>query len=136
MARKFCVSPTRGAGSARAATHDDADRLRVQRLRDPPDGVPNKGSHGLRSLTIPAARSGGARSDVLERITHNAKGEVIDASTSWEWSTLCGEVTKLEVDLHPANLIALPVGEMISDGYRWRRWESNLLQTTLFRMIQ
>ena len=33
-------------------------------------------------------------------MTHNAKGEVIDAYTSWEWSTLCGEVCKLEVELH------------------------------------
>ena len=84
---------------------------------------------------------------------YNAKGEVIDAYTSWEWSTLCDEVTKLEVDLHPANLIVLPKvalangntsettpssgqvfasdiatpdqSEVISDGYQWRRWESN-----------
>ena len=83
-------------------------------------------------------------------MTHNAKGEVIDAYTSWEWSTLCGELGKLEVDLNPAKLIVLPVAksetpettavsdqvfasdfatrdqsEVISDGYRWRRWESN-----------
>jgi hypothetical protein len=99
---------------------------------------------------ISAARSSGARGDVLELMTHNAKGDVIDAYTSWEWSTLCGELTKLEVDLNPANLIVLPVAknetpettavsgqvfasdfatrdqtEMISGGYRWRRWESN-----------
>ncbi len=83
-------------------------------------------------------------------MTHNAKGEVIDAYTSWEWSTLCGELAKLEVDLNPANLIVLPVAksetpettavshqvfasdfatrdqsEMISGVYQWRRWESN-----------
>jgi hypothetical protein len=34
-----------------------------------------------------------------------------DAYTSWEWSTLCGELTKLEVDLTPANLIVLPVAK-------------------------
>jgi hypothetical protein len=44
-------------------------------------------------------------------MTHNAKGEVIDAYTSWEWSTLCGELSKLEVDLNPANLIVLPVAK-------------------------
>jgi len=42
-------------------------------------------------------------------MTHNAKGELIDAYTSWEWSTLCDELSKLEVDLDPANLIVLPV---------------------------
>ena len=100
---------------------------------------------------ISAARSSGARGDVLELMTHNAKGEVIDAYTSWEWSTLCDEITKLEVDLQPANLIVLPVAkretpettpisdqvfasdfatrdqsQMISDGYWWRRWESKI----------
>jgi hypothetical protein len=94
-------------------------------------------------------------------MTHNAKGEVIDAYTSWEWSTLCGELSKPEVDLNPANLIVLPLAksetpettavshqvfasdfatrdqsEVISDGYRWRRWESNRRQSTVFRMIQ
>jgi len=69
-------------------------------------------------------------------MTHNAKGEVIDAYTSWEWSTLCDEVTKLEVDLHPANLIVLPVAKgdtsettPISDQVFASdfatRWESN-----------
>ena len=86
-------------------------------------------------------------------MTHHAKGEVIDAYTSWEWSTLCDEITKLEVDLQPANLIVLPVAkretpettpisdqvfasdfatrdqsQMISDGYQWRRWESKTAQ--------
>jgi hypothetical protein len=88
-------------------------------------------------------------------MTHNAKGEVIDAYTSWEWSTLCGELSKLKVDLNPAKLIVLPVAksettettavsrqvfasdfatrdqtEMISDAYQWRRWESNRWRCT------
>ena len=83
-------------------------------------------------------------------MTHNAKGDVVDAYTSWEWSTLCGELAKLELDLNPAQLIVLPVAksetpeitavsqqvfasdfatrdqsEMISSAYQWRRWESN-----------
>jgi len=87
---------------------------------------------------------------VIELMTHNAKGAVIDAYTSWEWSTLCDEISKLDVDLHSTKLEVLPLAkretgeiapvseqvfasdfatrdqsEMISDGYRWRRWESN-----------
>jgi hypothetical protein len=94
-------------------------------------------------------------------MTHNAKGEVIDAYTSWEWSTLCNEIGKLEVDLHPTKLVVLPLAkretpettpvleqvfasdfatrdqsEMISNAYQWRRWESNRRQTTRLRMIQ
>lgn len=56
----------------------------------------NKGSHGFRRLFISDARSGGARKDVLERITHNASGEIIDIYTTWEWSTLCGAVGCLQ----------------------------------------
>jgi hypothetical protein len=94
-------------------------------------------------------------------MTHNAKGEVIDAYTSWEWSTLCDEIGKLEADLHPTNPVVLPLAkpetpettpvleqvfasdfatrdqsEMISNAYQWRRWESNRRQTTRLRMIQ
>jgi hypothetical protein len=46
-----------------------------------------------------------------ELMTHNAKGEVIDAYTSWEWSTLCNEIGKLEVDLHPTKLVVLPLAK-------------------------
>ena len=83
---------------------------------------------------------------------------MIDAYTSWEWSTLCDEITKLEVDLHPTKLAVLPLAkreipettpvseqvfasdfatrdqsEMIPSAYRWRRWESNSRQFTRFR---
>ena len=53
-----------------------------------------------------------ARTEVVELMTHNAKGEVIDAYTSWEWSTLCDEITKLEVDLQPAKLVVLPLAKV------------------------
>lgn len=43
---------------------------------------------GLRRFMISAARSSGARGDVLERITHNAQGAIIDVYTAREWSAL------------------------------------------------
>jgi hypothetical protein len=55
-------------------------------------------SHGLRRFMISAARSSGARSDVLERITHNARGAIIDVYTAWEWPALCEPVSCLKVD--------------------------------------
>jgi hypothetical protein len=61
-------------------------------------GVPNKGSHALRRFMISAARSSGARSDVLEQITHNARGAIIDVYTAWEWPALCEVVSCLRVD--------------------------------------
>ncbi len=47
---------------------------------------------------ISAARSSGARSDVLEQITHNARGAIIDVYTAWEWPALCEAVSCLRVD--------------------------------------
>jgi hypothetical protein len=61
-------------------------------------GVPNKGSHALRRFMISAARSSGARSEVLEQITHNARGSIIDVYTAWEWPALCEAVSCLKVD--------------------------------------
>ena len=61
-------------------------------------GVPNKGSHALRRFMISAARSSGARRDVLEQITHNAHGAIIDVYRSWEWPALCEVVSCLRVD--------------------------------------
>ena len=61
-------------------------------------GVPNKGSHALRRFMISAARSSGARSDVLEQITHNARGAIIDVYTAWEWPALCEAVSCLTVE--------------------------------------
>ena len=107
-------------------------------------------THGLRRWFISACRNASARREVIELMTHNAKGEVIDAYTSWEWSTLCDEISKLEVDLHSTKLEVLPLAkretpeiapvsaqvfasdfatrdqsEMIPSAYQWRRWESN-----------
>jgi integrase len=64
-------------------------------------GIPNKGMHGLRRFFITYARAGGARPDVLERITHNAKGTILDTYTDAEglWSALCETVQCLRVTL-------------------------------------
>jgi len=39
--------------------------------------------HGLRRLFISACRNASARTEAVELMTHNAKGEVIDAYTAW-----------------------------------------------------
>lgn len=64
-------------------------------------GLPNKGVHGLRRHFITYARAGGARHDVLERVTHNAKGTILDTYTDAEglWPALCEAVQCLRVTL-------------------------------------
>jgi integrase len=62
-------------------------------------GIPAKGMHGLRRFFVTYTRAGGARPDVLERITHNAKGTILDTYTDAEglWSALCESVQCLQL---------------------------------------
>lgn len=48
--------------------------------------------HSFRRAMITCARVDGARADVLERITHNAAGEMIDGYTLFGWEPLCEAV--------------------------------------------
>lgn len=52
-------------------------------------GIEARSLHATRHTMITWARRGGADRDVLEKITHNAKGQVIDAYTHWDWEPLC-----------------------------------------------
>ena len=42
---------------------------------------------------------------MLESITHNRRGEIIDVYTSFEWPTLCRAVRCLEVNLDRGKLL-------------------------------
>lgn len=71
-------------------------------------GIEPRGMHAFRRAFISLARSDGARKDVLEVVTHNAAGAVIDLYTLLEWQTLCEAVRCLRVDLRRGAVIALP----------------------------
>jgi integrase len=55
-------------------------------------GVENQALHATRNTFISLARRAGARADVLERVTHNASGDVIDVYTDFDWAPLCEAV--------------------------------------------
>ena len=55
-------------------------------------GVTNLSLHSTRHTFISLARRGGARPDVLERVTHNARGDMIDHYTTFDWAPLCEAV--------------------------------------------
>ncbi len=75
-------------------------------------GVENRSLHSTRHTFISMCRRGGARKDVVERITHNAKGDIVDAYTHWDWDPLCEAVLCLKLGL----VAALPAaGESTSD---------------------
>jgi integrase len=58
-------------------------------------GVTNKSLHSTRHSMITWARRGGADPDVLQKITHNAKGTILDQYTHVAWEPLCNAVSCL-----------------------------------------
>lgn len=66
-------------------------------------GIECRSLHSTRHTGITAARRGdltGALLAPLERITHNAKGVIIDCYTHWEWEPLCRAI--LAISYTPA----------------------------------
>jgi len=85
----------------KAYTKAAGDQLREKYA--PLLGIPNKGNHALRRYFITYAQKGGprgkARPDMLEKVTHNAKGTMIDVYTDVDalWPALCEAVLCLNV---------------------------------------
>lgn len=53
--------------------------------------------HSFRRAMITNARSNGARAEILERVTHNAAGEMIDGYTYFGWDVLCEAVSCIRI---------------------------------------
>lgn len=71
-------------------------------------GVETQTLHATRHTFITLARRDGADKDVLEKITHNARGEMIDIYTHVDWSPLCEAVACfMSRPTRPAKLPAL-----------------------------
>lgn len=64
--------------------------------------------HAMRHTFITLARRGGAQKDRIEKITHNAKGDIVDRYTHWDWEPLCEAVEKLRVDVDSHQQLQLP----------------------------
>jgi len=81
-------------------------------------GIDNRSLHSTRHTFITIARRQGARKDVLERITHNAHGDIVDQYTHWDWAPLCEAVSCFRCD-------ARCDARDFEAENKWRRWESN-----------
>jgi integrase len=75
-------------------------------------GFPHEARHTFTSL----CRRGGARKDVLERVTHNAKGDIVDRYTHWDWAPLCEAVACLRLTVDARQLLHLPAASDGKDG--------------------
>lgn len=80
-------------------------------------GVQPRTLHSTRHTMITASRRGdrtGRLKAPLERVTHNAKGEIIDCYTHWEWEPLCDAV--LAVSYAPKDVVNAPQFAAIDEG--------------------
>lgn len=80
-------------------------------------GVRPRSLHSTRHTFITLCRRGRAREDVLERVTHNAVGKMIDRYTHFDFEPLCEAVMCLNLDAHrdlppgggiPGNSVSAP----------------------------
>jgi integrase len=84
----FIVPPPRTPGAC--YTKSGAYQMWRQNLRE--TGVTNLSLHSTRHTFLTLARRGGAREEVIERVTHNARGSMVDQYTHWDWAPLCEAV--------------------------------------------
>jgi integrase len=70
---------------------------------------PKMGTHSFRRYFETYATLGGARDDMLERITHNKRGTIVNAYIDQDklWPRLCEAVLCLEADLSRGQVISL-----------------------------
>jgi integrase len=64
-------------------------------------GVRPRSLHSTRHTFISLCLRGGANKFDLEKVTHNAKGDMIDQYTHGVWEPLCKAVLCLNLDAHP-----------------------------------
>lgn len=63
--------------------------------------VGNRTLHATRNTFISVCLSAGAPKHVVERITHNSRGDIIDDYTELEWRTLCDAVLRFDLSVDP-----------------------------------
>lgn len=72
-------------------------------------GLRHRRGHDLRRTFITLARVDGARADLLEMVTHQQRGDIVNIYTSMPWPSLCDEVAKLNVSRRKGEVIHLPM---------------------------
>jgi integrase len=87
----------RNANTTLRRFHKDLARLGLRKRRQ----------HDMRRTFISLARADGARADVLERVTHGPRGDIMNLYTTLPWALLCEEVVKLRIELIEGRLVEL-----------------------------
>jgi integrase len=90
----FIVPRTTNGRNQSAHSAYESFQTALERL-----GIENRTLHACRNTFISLARRAGARADVLEKVTHNARGSVFDCYTSFDWAPLCEAVSYFDPKL-------------------------------------
>lgn len=67
----------------------------------------SRDAHSFRRSFVTLARTDGAPAELVERITHNARGATIDGYSYYGWDALCDAVSKLRLARNEGRVIAL-----------------------------
>jgi integrase len=81
-----------------ASAHTKSSAYKAWRRACDVSGVGNRTLHATRHTFVTVARRHGARKEVLERVTHNAQGDIVDTYTHWDWAPLCEAVLCFKLD--------------------------------------
>lgn len=114
----LCPDPRTGKprtqNQAVKALYRDLERVGIAHRE--PGAKKGRACHAFRHTFISLARSDGARKDVLERVTHNARGDVVDGYTDWEWTALSEAVGSLRLGLERAPVVELEAAREATGG--------------------
>lgn len=82
----------------RAEHHTKSSAYKAWRRSLVKAGVENLSLHSTRNSFITWARRFRANPDAIEVITHNAKGDMLDQYTDWQWEPLCEAVSVIRLE--------------------------------------
>lgn len=88
-------------------------------------GVTNRSVHSTRHTFITLTQRGGADRRVVELITHNPKGDIVDRYTARDWATYCDAVLCLSFDPVDASVDGGSNGGGNSGSSAWTRTTEN-----------
>lgn len=99
--------------SRRGTEHHRTVRKSLERIVDDCEriGVPPLTFHRSRDTFISLCRRAGAPKDLVERITHNSSGQVIDRYTHIDWAPLCAAVMVVQLPMPSPPGLSLPGSE-------------------------
>ena len=113
--RRTAAGAMRPYTSVRVAWLEDLQRLGMRQRRQ----------HDMRRTFTSLARAAGARADVIDAVTHDRRGSIVDVYTTWPWETLCEAVSALQ--LRPTAVMQLLSLRTDSLQSRYSRPETSMI---------